>query len=90
MRGISFDVNQARCWASGESGSGKTSPACPSWLLQHPGRVVDGDFFQDQDILSWKRRMRRCAARRLPDLQDPMTPQPVYAVGNRSWDAPGA
>ena len=46
----------------GESGSGKSVTSLSIMgLLQHPGRVVDGEiFFQDQDILSYgKRRMRR-------------------------------
>ena len=63
MRGISFDVNQGEVLGIvGESGSGKSVTSLSIMgLLQHPGRVVDGEiFFQDQDILSYgKRRMRR-------------------------------
>ena len=59
-------------------------------LLQHPGRVVDGEiFFQDQDILSYgKRRMRRVRGKEIAMIfQDPMTSlNPVYHVwATRSW-----
>ena len=67
MRGISFDVNQGEVLGIvGESGSGKSVTSLSIMgLLQHPGRVVDGEiFFQDQDILSYgKRRMRRVRTR---------------------------
>ena len=60
----------------GESGSGKSVTSLSIMgLLQHPGRVVDGEiFFQDQDILSYgKRRMRRVRGKEIAMIfQDPM------------------
>ena len=72
----------------GESGSGKSVTSLSIMgLLQHPGRVVDGEiFFQDQDILSYgKRRMRRVRGKEIAMIfQDPMTSlNPVYTVGNQ-------
>ena len=89
MRGISFDVNQGEVLGIvGESGSGKSVTSLSIMgLLQHPGRVVDGEiFFQDQDILSYgKRRMRRVRGKEIAMIfQDPMTSlNPVYTVGNQ-------
>ena len=89
MRGISFDVNQGEVLGIvGESGSGKSVTSLSIMgLLQHPGRVVDGEiFFQEQDILSYgKRRMRRVRGKEIAMIfQDPMTSlNPVYTVGNQ-------
>ena len=89
MRGISFDVNQGEVLGIvGESGSGKSVTSLSIMgLLQHPGRVVDGEiFFQDQDILSYgKRRMRRVRGKEIAMIfQDPMTSlNPVYPVGRQ-------
>lgn len=86
MRGISFDVNQGEVLGIvGESGSGKSVTSLSIMgLLQHPGRVVDGEiFFQEQDILSYgKRRVRGKEIAMI--FQDPMTSlNPVYTVGNQ-------
>lgn len=89
MRGISFDVNQGEVLGIvGESGSGKSVTSLSIMgLLQHPGRVVDGEiFFQDQDILSYgKRRMRRVRGKEIAMIfQDPMTSlNPVFPVGKQ-------
>ena len=89
VRGISFDLNQGEVLGIvGESGSGKSVTSLSIMgLLQHPGRVVDGEiFFQDKDILSYsKRQMRRVRGKEIAMIfQDPMTSlNPVYTVGNQ-------
>ena len=89
VRGISFDLNQGEVLGIvGESGSGKSVTSLSIMgLLQHPGRVVDGEiFFQDEDILSYsKRQMRRVRGKEITMIfQDPMTSlNPVYTVGNQ-------
>lgn len=89
VRGISFDLNQGEVLGIvGESGSGKSVTSLSIMgLLQHPGRVVDGEiFFQDKDILSYsKRQMRRVRGKEIAMIfQDPMTSlNPVYPVGRQ-------
>ena len=89
VRGISFDLNQGEVLGIvGESGSGKSVTSLSIMgLLQHPGRVVDGEiFFQDKDILSYsKRQMRRGRGKEIAMIfQDPMASlAPVYTVGNQ-------
>ena len=96
MRGISFDVNQGEVLGIvGESGSGKsvTSLSIMGLLRQHPGRVVDGEiFFQDQDILSYgKRRMRRVRGKEIAMIRIHDLPQSgVYCGQPDHGDAPGA
>ena len=89
VRGIDFDVNQGQVLGIvGESGSGKSVTSLSIMgLLQHPGRVVDGEIlFQGEDILSYnKRQMRKVRGKEIAMVfQDPMTSlNPVYTVGNQ-------
>lgn len=89
VRGISFDLNQGEVLGIvGESGSGKSVTSLSIMgLLRHPGRVVYGEiFFQDEDILSYsKRRMRRVRGKEIAMIsQGSMTSlNSVYTVGNQ-------
>lgn len=89
VRGVSFDLNKGEAIGIvGESGSGKSVTSLSIMkLLQHPGRIVDGDIiFKGNNLIKKSNKdMLKIRGNEIAMIfQDPMTSlNPVYTIGNQ-------
>ncbi|MCG8335319.1 MAG: ABC transporter ATP-binding protein [Proteobacteria bacterium] len=89
VRGVSFHLNEKEVVGIvGESGSGKSVTSLSILkLLQHPGKIKNGDIFFKNERLNDKsnKEMRRIRGNRIAMIfQDPMTSlNPVFTVENQ-------
>lgn len=91
--GISYELHQGEVMGIvGESGSGKSVEAFSIMgLLQHPGKVLDGRiFFEEDNLLEYtEEEMRQIRGNKISMIfQNPMTSlNPVYTIGNQLMEA---
>jgi oligopeptide transport system ATP-binding protein len=93
VRGVSYHLERGEALGIvGESGSGKSVTSMSVMgLLQHPGKVKEGEiFFKGEDLL--KKNGKEMMAIRGNEIamifQDPMTSlNPVYTIGNQIMEA---
>ncbi|SHH26436.1 ABC transporter ATP-binding protein [Tepidibacter thalassicus] len=93
IRGVSFHVDKGEALGIvGESGSGKSVTSMSIMrLLQHPGKIINGEIIFNGDDLV-KKSDKEMQSIRGNDIsmifQDPMTSlNPVYTVGNQIMEA---
>ncbi len=93
IRGVSFDVKQGETVGIvGESGSGKSVTSLSIMrLLQHPGKIVDGEIMFNGEEIRHKSdsEMQNIRGNEIAMIfQDPMTSlNPVYTIGNQIMEA---
>ncbi|OPJ56302.1 ABC transporter ATP-binding protein [Alkalithermobacter paradoxus] len=93
IRGVDFYLNKGEALGIvGESGSGKSVTSMSIMrLLQHPGKIVDGEILFNNENLIPKtdKEMQAIRGNRISMIfQDPMTSlNPVYTVGDQIVEA---